>query len=85
MKCEDLLQALNEYVDDKLDAKICEEYRQHLESCNPCQVVIDNIRKTITLYKADQPYPLPAAFHDCLHQALREKWRQTHGQAGRIG
>lgn len=75
MKCEDLLQALNEYVDGKLDAKICEEYRQHLESCNPCQVVIDNVRKTITLYKAGKPYELPLTFQAKLHRTLQEHWK----------
>ena len=39
---------------------------------NPCQVVIDNIRKTITLYKEGQRYDLPIEFHHRLHRALNE-------------
>ena len=51
MKCEELLAMLNEYVDGTVDPAICEEFEKHLAGCNPCQVVVDNIRKTITLYK----------------------------------
>jgi hypothetical protein len=39
-------------------------------------VVVDNIRKTITLYKAGQPYELPVKFRDRLHDVLREKWKE---------
>ncbi|MBK9140289.1 MAG: zf-HC2 domain-containing protein [Verrucomicrobia bacterium] len=78
MKCDELLAMLNDYVDGDLEPGVCEELRQHLVGCNPCQVVVDNIRKTITLYKAGQPYELPIEFRQRLHQALRERWRQTH-------
>jgi predicted anti-sigma-YlaC factor YlaD len=75
MKCEELLAALNEYVDGTIEPGICEVFEQHLKGCNPCQVVIDNIRHTITLYKEGQPYEMPKEFHDQLHRHLREKWR----------
>jgi hypothetical protein len=75
MKCEDLLQAMNDYVDGNVDPGICEQFEQHLAGCNPCQVVVDNIRKTITLYKAGQPYEMPAEFQQKLRAAIREKWK----------
>jgi anti-sigma factor RsiW len=75
MKCEDLLKAMNDYVDGKIDPAMCEEFEQHLAGCNPCQIVVDNIRKTITLYKAGQPYPMPPQLREHLRQALREKWK----------
>jgi hypothetical protein len=78
MKCEELLAVLNEYVDGTIEPAICEEFEKHMAGCNPCQVVVDNIRKTITLYKAGQPYTLPVRFRDQLHQALQKRWRETH-------
>ncbi len=78
MKCEELLKLLNEYVDGTVDPSICAEFEQHIAGCNPCQVVVDNIRKTITLYKNGQPYELPVAFREKLHTALRERWKATH-------
>jgi len=78
MKCEELLALLNEYVDGTVDPQVCEEFNQHMAGCDPCQVVVDNIRKTITLYKAGRPYELPVEFQSRLHAALRQKWKETH-------
>jgi hypothetical protein len=76
MKCQELLAMLNEYVDGSVDPVVCEAFKEHLAGCNPCQVVIDNIRQTITLYKQGQPYELPIAFRQRLHATLRERWRE---------
>jgi len=78
MKCEDLLKLLNEYVDGTVDPALCAEFETHLAGCNPCQIVVDNIRKTITLYKNGEPYELPLEFRQRLHQALRQRWKETH-------
>jgi anti-sigma factor RsiW len=79
MKCSELLAALNEYVDGTVDPAICEEFEKHMAGCNPCQVVVDNIRKTITLYKAGKPHSLPVNFRRRLHAALQTRWKETHG------
>jgi len=78
MKCEELLKMLNEYVDGTVAPAVCEEFEKHMAGCNPCQVVVDNIRKTITLYKNGQPYSMPIAFRTKLHAALRERWQEIH-------
>ncbi len=78
MKCEELLKMLNEYVDGTVDPAVCEEFEKHMAGCNPCQVVVDNIRKTITLYKNGETYELPVAFRTKLHATLRARWKQTH-------
>ncbi len=74
MKCEELLAMLNEYVDGPIDPGICEAFEKHLADCNPCQVVVDNIRQTITLYKNGQPYALPPEFRKNLHAVLRRQF-----------
>lgn len=78
MKCEELLAMLNDYVDGGVDPGVCEQFEKHLAGCNPCQVVVDNIRKTITLYKDGQPYELPVEFRSRLHIAMRAKWSEKH-------
>ncbi|MCX6923827.1 MAG: zf-HC2 domain-containing protein [Verrucomicrobia bacterium] len=78
MKCAELLAALNEYVEGTVDPAICEEFEKHMAGCNPCQVVVDNIRQTIVLYKEGKPYELPVRFRRQLHSALRQKWNETH-------
>lgn len=76
MTCDELLAMLNEYVDGPVDPGVCQEFERHLAGCNPCQVVVDNIRKTITLYKEGQPYELPEPFRDRMHATLRAKWKE---------
>jgi anti-sigma factor RsiW len=82
MKCEDLLKALNDYVDGDIDPAVCEEFAGHLAGCNPCQVVVDNIRKTITLYKGQESYELPLPLRQRLQAQLREKWKEKFPGAG---
>lgn len=74
MKCEDLLRMLNDYVDGDIDPAVCEGFESHLAACNPCQVVVDTIRKTIRLYQGDEAMELPLEFRTRLHKTLREKW-----------
>lgn len=79
MKCEELLKALNEYVDGEIDPAVCEEFQEHLAGCNPCQVVVENIRDTISLYRNGEPYEMPAEFHERLNRQLKDKWASVFG------
>lgn len=78
MTCDELLQTLNEYVDGTLDLSRveCARFAEHLAGCNPCQVVVDNIRQTITLYRSGVPYELPTEFTQQLHASLQSRWQQ---------
>jgi hypothetical protein len=82
MTCEELLKALNDYVDDETVLAVCREFAAHLAGCNPCQVVVDNVRNTIRLYKAGDPYPMPPEFQARMRDALRAKWAETFPPAG---
>lgn len=76
MTCEELLKALNEYVDDATAAAVCREFAEHLAGCDPCQVVVDNIRQSIALYKAGEPYVMPPEFQTRLRASLQQFWQQ---------
>ncbi len=78
MKCEELLKLLNEYVDGTVDPAVCDEFEAHMAGCNPCQVVVDNIRKTITLYKNGAVHGMPVEFRTRLRAAVRERWAEHH-------
>jgi hypothetical protein len=75
MNCDDMLKILNEYVDGTLEPGVCEQFQQHLAGCNPCRIVVDNIRKTIQLYKGDEVFELPVEFRARLHDTLRDRWK----------
>ena len=83
MNCAELLGALNEYVDGTVDPAICDDFRVHMAGCNPCRLVLDNVRQTITLYKADEPFELPGEFRQRLHLMLRGRWNETRQRSQR--
>ena len=82
MKCKEILAALSDYVDGDLTPDLCRALQKHLADCNPCQIVIDNVRQTITLYKSGRPLELPAELCERLRRALRERWEIEFPPAG---
>lgn len=74
--CDEMLRALNAYIDQDTLSALCQEFSRHLAGCHPCQIVVDNIRRTIQLYKDGQPYPVPEEFSQRLRGALERKWRE---------
>ena len=81
MTCEELLKALNDYIDDESTLAICQDFGEHLAACSPCQLVVDNIRKTIQLYQGGEPYPTPPELEARIRAALSEKWKQRFPHA----
>lgn len=77
MRCKELLLALSDYVDGEIDPSLCAELEAHLADCNPCQVVLNTTRRTVQLYKGQEPYEIPLALHARLHAALSERWRSV--------
>jgi len=48
--CRSLLGSLSEYVDGTLSEELCEEIELHIADCQDCHIVVDTLRKTISLY-----------------------------------
>lgn len=82
MTCEEMLKALNAVIDSEQALSLYHEFAGHLEGCNPCQVVVDNLRKTIQLYRAGEHYPMPEAFQNRFRDALKAKWLQKFPHSG---
>ena len=49
-KCRSLLGSLSDFVDGTLGEGLCEEIERHVAECQNCRVVVDTLRKTISLY-----------------------------------
>jgi anti-sigma factor RsiW len=82
MKCKEILAALSDFVDGDLDPELRRTLQKHLADCNPCQLVVDNVRHTITLYKSGRPLELPAELRERLRHALRQRWEIKFPPAG---
>ena len=80
MDCEKMLLMLNEYVDGDINPEVCEQFRHHLQGCNPCRIVVDNIRNCILIYKGTEVYELPVDFRSKLRDSIRRHWVACHGE-----
>ncbi|MCX8061858.1 MAG: zf-HC2 domain-containing protein [Anaerolineales bacterium] len=60
--CREMLGSLSEYLDGELEAELCAAIESHLSECENCRIVVDTLRKTITLYHqhAEEDPQLPA-------------------------
>lgn len=69
-RCGELLEQLSDYIDGELDASLCVELEAHLAECPDCRVMVDTVRKTVTLYRAQAPAELPVDVEDRLFKVL---------------
>ncbi len=60
--CQHLLEDMSAYLDGEASAELCAEIERHLSGCEDCRVVVDTLRKTISLYhELPQPELPPEA------------------------
>ncbi|MBI5878458.1 MAG: zf-HC2 domain-containing protein [Chloroflexi bacterium] len=68
--CRHLLGDLSAYLDGDAAPVVCAEIERHLRDCADCRVVIDTLRKTVTLYRTQPASRLPDDARDRLYAAL---------------
>ncbi|MCZ7542780.1 MAG: zf-HC2 domain-containing protein [Anaerolineae bacterium] len=69
--CSHLLAGLSAYIDGEAEAALCAEIEQHLAACENCRVVVDTLRRTVLLYREEQPAPLPEGGEAAPVQSVR--------------
>ena len=45
--CKQLFAELSDYLDEELDASLCEELEKHLGGCKPCQAFLSDLERSI--------------------------------------
>jgi anti-sigma factor RsiW len=69
--CHDLLTSLSDYIDGDLPPGLCAEIEKHMAGCENCRIVVDTLRKTVTLYQeVQEPAELPAGMRERLYRRL---------------
>lgn len=69
--CGELLRRLSDYIDGELEAALCAQLESHLAGCADCRLIVDTMRKTITLYRSQTPVELPSAVAERLYGVLK--------------
>jgi len=71
-ECRRLLGSFSAYLDGETEARACQAIETHLASCEDCRVVVDTLRKTISLYHecADETAEIPHEVRSQLFKTL---------------
>lgn len=49
--CQYMLSFLSDFVDGELNQDLCSQIETHLSECPDCSIVVDTLKKTISLYQ----------------------------------
>lgn len=69
--CQELLSQFSDYIDGELDDAVCAELEAHLAECPNCRILVDTLRKTISLYHDHSEPELPADVRQRLFRVLK--------------
>ncbi len=71
LDCKDLLSQMNDYIDGDLDDALCSEIEAHIKTCQHCQIMVNTLKKTITLCREEgREVNLPADARQRLFEKL---------------
>ncbi len=68
--CKSLLGSLSDYVDETAREEICRKLEDHLTGCEDCRIVVDTLKKTISLYHSNTETNLPSDVRERLFKQL---------------
>jgi len=63
--CSELLKSIEDYLDGDIQPEVCTMLEEHIRGCQNCRIVVDTLRKTISLYHDE-------ARQDVMPEAMRE-------------
>ena len=75
LTCQELVEAVTEYLEGALSAADRERFEEHLTECNGCGAYLDQIRTTIALTGRLTAETIPPAAREELLHAFR-LWRE---------
>ncbi len=68
--CAELSSQLPDYLDGAAKETICRAIEEHLAECEDCRVIVDTMKKTITLYREAPLETVPSDVHARLVRVL---------------
>jgi len=71
-QCKSLLVFLSDFIDGSLSEELCQEIESHAAECEHCHIVVDTLRKTVSLYRetADESAEIPGEVRSHLFKTL---------------
>jgi hypothetical protein len=78
--CRDFLQRLSYFLDEDAAARIPKWCQEHLEHCPSCACVLRTTRKTIEMYRHNDPPPIPPEIRKRIWSAVFGALRDCRDQ-----
>jgi uncharacterized protein (DUF302 family) len=69
--CKDFLQDLSLYIDYEASTELCEEIERHLAECANCNVVVDTLQRTVSLYRNHPKPDMPEQLRERLYRTFQ--------------
>lgn len=73
LTCKDFLRELSDFLDDSTDPVTKKELERHMSECPNCWVTFDTTKKTLSVFKGQEPKPLPESVRTRLMDALQRR------------
>ena len=73
LTCKDFLNGLNDFLDQTADPETQAHLTKHVNECPNCWVVLDTTKRTIQVYRGQDPQPIPSEIHERLMVAVQRK------------
>lgn len=70
MDCKEIFENLSEFIDEELVESACDQIRKHLADCENCRVVVNTLRRTVTLYHSIPTETMPGDVRLRLHKKI---------------
>ena len=70
--CQEMLHDISAYLDDELDATMCDAIERHARGCASCAAVLDGLRTTVGLCRQAAGMTMPDALRERARAAVRQ-------------
>ncbi len=79
-KCREYLSDLNDFLDGELSEELCKEIENHVGQCENCRIMIDTLKKTVSLCREGNSEKLPNSIENKLTDLLSKRWQEKFGK-----
>lgn len=70
MKCNNIVNMASEYIDGLLNEKDIIQFERHLQTCEKCNKMVRDMKKTVDILHTVRQVELPPSFHENLRKSL---------------
>ncbi len=70
MNCNEIFESLSDFIDAERSDDACREIEKHLDGCRNCRIVVNTLRKTVTLYHSLPREEVPGETRMRLHRVI---------------